>query len=94
MEGYASNQANRSFVTFFLLNAGLLLSMRLKFFNKRFLTDGHVEQQKKKFQVDKWASEHARLLFATTCRHMLVNFLAQDVDFMHQTDPFVCDCQK
>ena len=47
MDGYASNQANRSFVTFFLLNARLLLSMRLKFFVKRFLTDGHVEQQKK-----------------------------------------------
>ena len=56
MDGYASNQANRSFVTFFLLNARLLLSMRLKFYRKRFLMDGHVEQQKKKFQVDKWAS--------------------------------------
>ena len=47
MERYASNQANRSFVTFFLLNAMLLLSMRLKFYSKRFLTDGHVEEQKK-----------------------------------------------
>ena len=62
MERYASNQANRSFVTFFMLNARLLLSMRLNFYRKRFLTDGHVEQQKKKFQVDKWASKHARLL--------------------------------
>ena len=94
MDGYASNQANRSFVTFFLLNARLLLSMRIKFFIKRFLMNGHVEQQKKKFQVDKWASERARLLFTTTCRHMLVNFLTHDVDFMDQTDPFVCDCQK
>ena len=49
MEGYASNQANRSFVTFFLLNARLLLSMRLKFYSKRFLMDGHVEQQKRSF---------------------------------------------
>ena len=63
MEGYASNQANRSFVTFFLLNARLLLSLRLKFYRERLLTDGHVEEQKKKFQVDKWASEHARLQF-------------------------------
>ena len=47
MEGYASNQANRSFVTFFTLNARLLLSMRLNFYSKRFLTDEHVEQQKK-----------------------------------------------
>ena len=75
MEGYASNQANRSFVTFFLLNARLLLSMRIKFFVKRFLTDGHVEQQKKKFQVDKWASKHARLLFTTSCSHPGINFL-------------------
>jgi hypothetical protein len=93
MEGYASNQPNRSFVTFFLLNARLLLSMRLKFFTKKFLTGGYVEQQKKKFQVDKWYSEHARLLFTTTC-HVPVKNFAQDVDFMDQTDPFVCDCQK
>ena len=73
MGRYASNQANRSFVTFFLLNARLLLSMRLKFVNKRFLTVGHVEQQKKKFQVDKWASEHSRLLFTTTFSHPPIN---------------------
>ena len=94
MEGYASIQANRSFVTFFLLNARLLLSMSLKFYRKRFLTDGHVEQQKKKFQVDKWASKRARLLFTTSCTHPEKNIFAQDVDFMDQTNPFVCDCKK
>ena len=94
MERYASNQANRSFVTFFLLNVRLLLSMRLNFYSKRFLTDKHVEQQKKKFQVDKWASKRARLLFTTSCSHPGINFFAQDVDFMDQTDPFVCDCKK
>ena len=75
MGRYASNQANRSFVTFLLLNARLLLSMRLKFYHKRFLTDGHVEEQKKKFQVDKWASKHARLLFTTSCSHPEIIFL-------------------
>ena len=50
MERYASNQANRSFVTFFLLNARLLLSMRLNFYGKRFLTDEHVEQKKRSFR--------------------------------------------
>ena len=94
MGRYASNQANRSFVTFFLLNARLLLSMRLNFYSKRFLTDEHVEQQKKKFQVDKWASKRARLLFTTSCSHRAINFYAQDVAFMDQTDPFVCDCEK
>ena len=93
MEGYASYQANRNFVTFFMLNARLLLSMRLKFYRKRFLTDEHVEQQKKKFQVDKWASKRARLLLTISCRHPEINFFAQDVDFMDQTDPFVCDCK-
>ena len=94
MDGYASNQANRSLVTFFLLNARLLLSMRLKFFVKIFLTDGPVEQPKKKFQVDKWASKHARLLFTTNCGHPEIIFFAQDVDFMDQTYPFVCDYKK
>ena len=94
MEGYASNQANRSFVTFFLLNARLLLSMRLNFYRKRFLTDEHVEHQNKKFQVDKWASKRAWLLFTISCRHPEIIFFAQDVDFMDQTDPFVCDCKK
>jgi hypothetical protein len=56
--------------------------------------DGHVEQQKKKFQVDKWASKRARLLLTTTCGHVPINFLAHDVDFMDQTDPFVYDYQK
>ena len=94
MEGYASKQANRSFVTFFLLNARLLSSMRLTFYSKRFLTDEHVEQQKKKFQVDKWASKCARLIFTISCRHPEIIFFAQDVDFVDQTDPFVCDCKK
>ena len=94
MGRYASNQANRSFVTFFLLNARLLLSMRLNFYSKRFLTDEHVEQQKKKFQVDKWASKCARLIFTISCRRPEIKTFAQDVDFMDQTDPFVCDCKK
>ena len=94
MGRYASNQANISFVTFFLLNARLLLSMRLNFYNKRFLTGEHVEQQKKKFQVDKWASKRAWILFTTSCSHPEIIFFAQDVDFMDQTDPFVCDCKK
>ena len=94
MGRYVSKQANRSFVTFFLLNARLLLSMRLNFYHKRFLTDGHVEQQKKKFRVDKWASKRARLLFTTSCRHPKIILFAQDVDFMDQIDPFVCDCKK
>jgi hypothetical protein len=68
--------------------------MRIKFFNKNFLMDGHVEQHKKKFQVDKRASERARLLFTTTCLHVPVDFLVQDLDFMDQTDPFDCDCRK
>ena len=53
-----------------------------------------LNSKKNKFQVDKWASERARLLFTTTCGHVLVKVFAQDVDFMDQTDPFVCDCQK
>ena len=94
MGRYAADQENRRFVTFFLLNARLLLSMRLNFYSKRFLTDEHVEQQKHKFQVDKWASEDARLLFTITCNHPPIIVFAQDVDFMDQTDPFVCDCKK
>ena len=68
--------------------------MRLNFYRKRFLTDGHIEQQKKKFQVKKWPSKHARLLFTTSCSHREIIFFAQDVDFMDQTDPFVCDYKK
>ena len=44
--------------------------------------------------MDKWASKHARLLFTTTCSHPPIIFFARDVDFMDQTDPFVCDCKK
>ena len=94
LEGYASNNANTSFVTFFMLNARALLSVRIKFFNKKFLTAAGVEQHKKKFQVDLRASDRARLLFTTTCHHGPVELLYRDLDFMDQTDPFDCDCQK
>ena len=47
LEGYASNSANTSFFTFFVLNARARLSMRIKFFNKKFLTVLYVEQHKK-----------------------------------------------
>ena len=94
MGRHASNQANRSFVTFFLLNARLLLSMRLNFYSKRFLTDEHVEQQKKEFQVGKRASECVGLLFTTYCGHNPVNFMTRDVHSMDLTDPFDCDCRK
>ena len=44
--------------------------------------------------MDKWASKCARLLFTISCRHPKIIFFAQDVDFMDQTDPFVCICKK
>ena len=95
LEGYASNNVNTSFVTFFMSNARPLLSVRIKFFNKKILTTAGVEQHKKKFHVDLRASDHARLLFTTTCRHHgPVQFLYRDLDFIDQTDPFDCDCQK
>ena len=92
LEGYASNGANTSFVTFFMLNTRALLSVRIKFFNKKFLTQLYVEQHKKKFQVDLRASDRARLLFTTACHHGPVEFLGRDLDFMDKTDPFDCDC--
>ena len=93
MERYASNQANRSFVTCFLLNARLLLSMRLNFYHKRFLMDRHVEQQKKSFR---WTNGLLNVLgfYLQQVVVILKYLFAQDVDFRDQTDPFVCDCEK
>ena len=91
LEGYASNNANTRFVTFFMLNARALLSVRIKFFNKKFLMAASVEQHKKKFQVDLRAPDRARLLFTTACHHGPVEFLARDLDCTDQTDPFDCD---
>ena len=51
-----------------MLNARALLSVRIKFFDNKFLMVASVEQHKKKFQVDLRASDRARLLLATTCR--------------------------
>jgi hypothetical protein len=95
MEGYASNHANTSFVTFFLLNVRVLLSIRLKFISSKVLTNGYVEEEKKEFQVDKRASKRARLLFTSSCGHIPLNFTTWDVHFMDLTDPFDSDsCQK
>ena len=44
--------------------------------------------------VDLRASDRSRLLFSTACHHGPVEFLAVDLDFMDQTDPFDCDCRK
>ena len=68
--------------------------MRIKFFDKKFLTAAGVEQHKKNFQVDLRASNRARLLFTIACHLVPVEFLAEDLDFMDQTDPFDCDCRK
>ena len=70
------------------------MSVRIKFFNKKFLTAAGVEQHKKKFHVDLRASDRAWLLFTTACHHGLVDFQAGDLDFMDQTDPFDRDCRK
>ena len=47
LERYIANRANTRFVTFFLLNERLLLSIRLEFFSSMVLTDGYIEEQKK-----------------------------------------------
>ena len=54
LEQFVANHANTRFVTFFLLNVRLLLSIRLKFVSSMVLTDGYVEEQKRSF---KWAKE-------------------------------------
>ena len=77
-----------------MLNARALLSVRIKFFNKKFLMAASVEQHKKKFQVDLRASDRAWLLFTTASHHGPVEFLDQDLDFVDKTDPFDCDCRK
>ena len=82
VEGYASSRVNTRFVTFFMLNARALLSLRIKFFNKKLLTAASVEEHKRKFQVDLRASNHVRLLFTTACgHHGVVELLYWDVDF-------------
>ena len=53
LERYVANRANTRFVTFFLLNARLLLSIRLKFISSMVLTDGYVEEQKRIFRWEK-----------------------------------------
>ena len=54
LERYVANRANTRFVTFFLLNARLLLSIRLNFISSMVLTDGYVEEKKRSFR---WATE-------------------------------------
>ena len=93
MEGYTSNQAYRSFVTFFLLNARLLLSMRLKFFTARdFSWTDTLDSKKRSFR---WTNGLLTMLgFYLQQVVVILIFFAQDVHFMDQTDPFVCDCEK
>ena len=54
LERYVANHANTRFFTFFLLNARLLLSIRLQCISSMVLMDGYVEEKKRRFR---WAKE-------------------------------------
>ena len=53
LKQYVANHANTRFVTFFLLNVRLLLSIRLKFISSMVLADGYVEEKKRSFRWKK-----------------------------------------
>ena len=54
LDRYVVHRANTRFVTFFLLNVRLLLSIRLKFIGSMVLTNGYVEEKKMSFR---WTKE-------------------------------------
>ena len=53
LERYVANRANTRFVTFFLLNARLLLSIRLKFISNMVLRMGMSKSKKRSFRSAK-----------------------------------------
>ena len=55
LERYVANNAKTRFVTFFLLNARLLLSIGFKIISSMVLTVGMSKSKKRSFR---WAKEH------------------------------------
>lgn len=66
---YDGRWANVKFVTFFLLNARVLESIKLKVYSSEELIEGFIVEQHRVLQMEKRASRGARLQITIKCGH-------------------------
>ena len=92
LEDYEVTDANTEFVTFFILNARMLLTIRLKFGMRRDFTHEFYKGQEEVLQMDKRASNCAELKLTTTCDHILMDLKNSAVECLHFPDPLNCGC--
>ena len=92
LEDYEVTDANTEFVTFFILNARMLLTIRLKFGLRRDFTREFYKRQEEALQMDKRASNCAKLKLTTTCKHMHMDLKNTGVEYLDLPDPFNCGC--
>ena len=77
LEDYEVTDANTEFVTFFILNARMLLTIRLKFGLRKDFTREFYKRQEEVLPMDKRASNCAKLKLTTTCEHMHMDLKTQ-----------------
>ena len=92
LEDYEVTDANTEFVTFFILNARMLLTIRLKFGLRRDFTREFYKRQEEVLQMDKRASNCVKLKLTTTCKHTHMDLKNTGVEYLDLPDPFNCGC--
>ena len=92
LEDYDVTDANTEFVTFFILNAAHLQTMRIKFLLQEHFTEEFYKQQQDVLQWDKKASKHACLRLSPSCNHGNLDLRHACVEHLDLKDPFTCKC--
>ena len=96
LENYEVTKNNTEFVKFFVLNAKMLQSIRLKFHpsrSRKVCMPEFYRKQEIKFEMDKRASNCATLTIGRTCKHLdfdLENMHLDSLSFL--SEPFDCRC--
>ena len=92
LEDYEHLRINIEFVQFFILNARVLETIRLKFRFPKDFTDEFYKQQERVLQMEKKASKCARLKLTTCCDHMRLDLINTHIEYLDLTDQFTCEC--
>ena len=92
LEEYEDTRANIDFMIFFIQNASILQTIKLKFRLHKDFTVKFYKQQEKMLQMHKRASKCARLELTTSCEHMHLDLANTRVECLELSNPFICEC--
>ena len=93
LENYEVTKNNTEFVKFFVLNAKMLQSIRLKFIpSRKVCVPEFYRKQEIKFEMDKRAYKCATLTIGRVCEHLNFDISNMHLDCLSLREPFDCKC--